>query len=249
MEPILELLIPFLLILGRVSGLFFALPVFSIEVIPAAIRGGAAAVISLALSFTIPIVIPDDTISALLCEIVLGLIMGFAVRLALVAIEVAGEVMGMQMGFGFAQLTDPMTREVKGPLTQIFLMGGAAMFLATGAHVEVFRALAASFTTVPPGSFAHLTTHWLETSLRKMGETFALGLRIGAPLILVAFATHVSFGLLTRVAPQLNVWALGFLFTIGTGLIAVTLFSPVITMELKELVQRGVDDLTYMVVP
>lgn len=237
------LLVPFALLVCRFGGLFLALPVFSTQAAPRTMRVALSVTLAIAFVSAMPHAVFDLPVSALafaaVSEVVLGYAVGFVARLVIGAIEFAAELAGMQMGFGFAQTMDPLTRQSSGPVTQLMTICGGLMFLAVGGHHLVLRAMSQLLRVVPLGTVTDLSGPWMLRTVDLGGEVFLSGVRIAAPLLFVAFATHVIFGLLTRVAPQLNVWALGFLFSIFIGLVAMILLSPVLGEELEVLVGSG----------
>lgn len=217
--------------LARVSGLIAGLPILTSEVAPMQVRGVATIVLTLAIGGTLPAL--DFMVlepNRLLFEFLLGLAMGLTVRVVAATVSIAGEVIGTQMGIGFQQLVDPMTQQMKGALSGIFDSVFAVLLFATGAYRELFRALRASYAIHPVGDVTGIGE--IARALADLAAgSFAHGLRIGLPLVAIACASQLTFGLLTRVAPQLNVWSLGFLVTIGAGMIAIAFFAPVMVRE------------------
>ncbi len=237
------LALPFVLLLCRFGGLFLALPVFSSQALPGRMR----VMLSVALAATFLVAVPHPAIDMSLgtlvlvafTELLLGYAVGFVTRLILASMELAAEFAGMQMGFGFAQTMNPLTRQSSGPVTQLLVTAGGLIFLVVGGHHQVLRAMASLFRILPLGSLRSVSSEWLHSIVGIGAGVFASGFRIAAPLLFVAFATHITFGLLTRVAPQLNVWALGFLFSISIGLVAMAILSPVLGGQLVQLVDSG----------
>ena len=133
-------------------------------------------------------------------------------------------------------------REPSGPFTRLLSSTVALMLFVTGGHREVLRAISSSFETLPAGS-SEFDATWTENLVEVGSELFVGGTRIALPLILAVFATQVSFGLLTRVAPQLNLWSLGFLASIGVGLICLAVFAPTFVTEIRDLIERAVLNL------
>ncbi|MEO1173103.1 MAG: flagellar biosynthetic protein FliR [Myxococcota bacterium] len=234
-------LAPYGFALARVSGLIAGLPMLTSEVAPFQVRGVAAIVLTLSIGGTLPAAsFATVEPSLLVLEFLLGLAMGLTVRVLAATVSIAGEVIGMQMGIGFQQLVDPMTQQMKGALSSIFDSVFAVLLFVTGAYRELFRALRASYSIHPMGEVTGIGE--IARALADLAaSSFAHGLRIGLPLVAVACASQLTFGLLTRVAPQLNVWSLGFLVTIGAGIFAISFFAPVVVRELAWLLSESID--------
>lgn len=258
------LVIGAMLVLLRVSGLLLTMPVFSLAIAPKRIRAGLAVVLAMPLAFSVPQALATQEIgvSALflsaLGELALGAAIGGVIRIVFAAMDVAAEVAGMQMGFGFASTVDPSTQQNTGIVGRIMGAVLTLVFLASGGHRDLLRALAASFDIFPSGGvFSTLangpaglaSSTWTAWAMERGAEVFIVGLRIAAPLIFVAFLSHITFGLLTRVAPQLNVWALGFTFTIGASLLALSVLAPTLVRESYVLVERGLALTEGMLLP
>ena len=235
------------LVLTRLGGFMVALPLFAGEVAPLRVRIAIDLVLALVLGLAGPGVQMESfstsrLVVAGLTEFLLGIFLGLVVRLTIAAAELSGELLGMQMGFGFSRLVDPMLDEQVGPLTRVITLVTGALFFITDGYRDVVRALAASLTAIPPGSAA-VNGRWAAFLMERASAMFAGGIRIAAPIVIAVFGAQLSFGFLSRVAPQLNLWAIGFLVTIGVGLICTALFAPSLVAEVRDLLQDGVGEL------
>ncbi len=243
--PDLHLLaVAFALVLTRVSGLMVTVPFLSIEIAPVRTRAALALVLAGLLTFGAPSAAAEvrsvgALAVAMLGELLLGALTGLVVRIALAAAELAGEVVGMQMGFGFARTVNPLMEEQSGALTRLISVTAGLLFFLTGAHRLVVGALAQSLHAVPAGSVSP-EPGWSEMLVDQGGAMFVAGLRIALPLVVTVMASHMVFGLLTRVAPQLNLWAVGFLVSISVGLLGLTVFAPALVVEVRTTLEDGV---------
>ena len=241
------LAVSFSLTLIRVSGVMAGFPVFGFEVAPAQMRILFAILLSFVFTSAMgPVPMPDSLFLAAAGEFFTGLFLGMLVRVAMAAIEVAGEAAGVQMGFGFQKSMNPLSKEQNGPITNmLFAIAGVLVFVS-GVHLEVIRGLALSFQAVPIGAAGFVGN--VETLVFDSAtEMMAAGFRISLPLMIVAMLTQLSFGFLTRVAPQLNVWALGFAFMIAMGFVALLLFAPYLVREIEAVMDRGMNNFMYTV--
>ncbi len=242
-----SLVLSYGLVLARVSGVAVALPIFSFEIAPVIFRAMFTLLISAALFVSMPAVpLPDDIVPALFMDFLNGVFLGLLVRLALAAVEVGGEIAGVQMGFGFQKTVNPLSREQSGPVTNLLFTMAGVLFFTSHSHHQVIRGMALSLKTMPLGGGVFKGD--IEGLVLNNGASMMeAGFLISLPLIVVSVITQLCFGLLTRVAPQLNVWALGFAFMIGIGIWALLLFSPNVGWSIHTFFDRSLEDFVSTV--
>jgi flagellar biosynthesis protein FliR len=233
----------------RALALFSALPVLGTRNVPVRVRIALAAFIAIAAQPMIPVsaevqAIPLDSPLAFALvaqQLLIGLALGFAVRLLFAGIEYAGELAGLQMGLNFAGFFDPISAS-QGTVTARF-MGTmvALLFIVMGGHLMVIAALVQSFAAFPiaPEPFAFLRA----TLPHQWGaEVFKLGLWIALPLIGMLLFVNLVLGMISRVAPQINIFAIGFPITVAVGLVGLLLTLPALqapfTMALEQMLMR-----------
>ncbi len=236
---ITPLLWPFL----RALALFSALPVLGTRSVPARVRVALAALIALAAQPSIPAppAVPLDSALAVMLvvqQLLIGIALGFAVRVVFAAIEFAGEIVGLQMGLNFAGFFDPVSAGAATATSRFFGTTIAWLFIVINGPLIVIAALVQSFTAFPvgPEPFAFLTA----VQPHRWGvEIFRTGLWIALPLIAMLLFVNLVLGAISRVAAQINVFAVGFPVTLGVGLIGLLLTLPLMqapfTMALERL--------------
>ncbi len=225
---IAPLIWPFL----RTLALFTAMPVLGSRAVPARVRIGLAAFIAFAAQPSLPPmpVVPLDSGLAVVLvvqQVLIGLSIGFAVRVLVAAIEFAGELIGLQMGLNFAGFFDPVSAS-QGTATARFLGTTVSwLFVVINGHLLVIAALGQSFTSFPvgPEPFEFLKA---AQPHRWGAEIFATGLWIALPLLVMLIFVNLVLGLISRVAPQMNVFAIGFPITVGVGLVGLFLTLPLL---------------------
>ena len=236
------LLWPFL----RALALFTALPVLGTRSVPTRVRIGLAAFIALAAQPSLPTLLPasvvalDSPLALLLVaqQLVIGLSLGFAVRLVFAAVEFAGELIGLQMGLNFAGFFDPLSAATATASSRFFGTMVAWLFIVANGHLLVVAALVQSFNAFPvaPEPFAFL--HQVQPQ-RWGAEIFSTGLWIALPLVTMLLFVNLVLGVVSRVAPQINIFAIGFPVTLGVGLLGLLLTMPALntpfTMTLERL--------------
>lgn len=237
------LLVPFMLVLCRLTGVALGLPYFAPEAVPVMGRVVLVLALALALSLAAPTyVIPTSwgaASMALIFEALLGLAIGFGVRLSLVGIEVAAEILGIQIGFGFDHTMNPLLPEQSTLVTRIMTAITGLVFLMAGGFHAVIRGLAEGLTAMPAGSIG-LERLGLDEIFYRAEAFFVSGARIAAPIAAVLLATHLSLALLSKIAPQLNLWAIGFIASVGVGLACLYVAAPTLLAEVQHAVDGAV---------
>ena len=202
-----------ILIFFRVAGVFWLLPIFSGRSIPAGYKAGLSLLIALLMFENVPlsnVPLADPYYLALLVvkESIIGLTIGFFVRVLFTSVYVAGEMAALQAGLGLARLMDPSMGTQVTELSQILNLLALLIFFSTDAHHIVLRGLFLSFKEVPLGA-ASFKGPLFEYLIQMTGKVFSMGLRIGAPLIVTLFLAELSLGILSRLVPQVNVFVEG----------------------------------------
>lgn len=230
----------------RVLALFSALPVLGQRMVPVRVRVGMAALIVLAAQASLPpmpAVALDSPLAFLLVlqNVLIGLTLGFAVRIVFAAVEFAGELIGLQMGLNFAGFFDPASGGQATASSRFFGTIVALLFIVINGHLLVVAAVVQSFHAFPvgPEPLALLRT----LAPQAWGsEIFALGLWIALPLVAMLLFVNLVLGLISRVAPQINVFAIGFPVTLGVGLLGILLTLPMMqapfTMALERMLSH-----------
>jgi len=216
--------------LTRVLALLAAAPVLGQTRIPMRLRIALAIAIVVAIAPTLPPMPPISPASAagvlvLATQIVIGVAIGFALRLVFTAVEMAGDLVGLQMGLGFAMFYDPTNVQHTPILGQFMGLLATLTFLALNGHLLVISAIADSFQTLPVAA-QPLGAGWFETLARHGAVIFAAGLQLALPLVITMLVVNLALGILTRSAPQLNIFAVGFPLTLAIGFGALILTLP-----------------------
>ena len=235
---ITPLIWPFL----RALALFSSMPVFSTRNVPARVRIALAAFIALALQGSLPPppeVALDSPLALLLVaqQLVIGLSLGFAVRLVFSAVEFAGEVIGLQMGLNFAGFFDPLSAASATAASRFFGTMVAWLFIVINGHLLVLMALAQSFTAFPVGPEPLAFLHQVQPQ-RWGSEIFSTGLWIALPLVTMLLFVNIVLGAISRVAQQINIFSIGFPITLGVGLLGLLLTLPAMSQPFTMVLER-----------
>ena len=238
LEWITPVLWPFL----RVLALFGALPVFAQRSVPMRVRVALAFMIAFCAQATLPTmaVIPLDSgpaVLAIVQQILIGASLGFAVRIVFAAVEFAGELIGLQMGLNFAGFFNPMTGGEATATSRFYGVAVSWLFIVTGGHLALIAAVVQSFQAFPvgPEPFAFLRA----VQPQVWGaEVFRLGLWIALPMIAMLLFVNLVLGIISRVAQQMNIFAIGFPITVSVGLIGMLLTLPMMQMPFTMAIER-----------
>jgi flagellar biosynthesis protein FliR len=224
----------------RVLGLLATAPVTSGGQFPNRGKIALALFVTLVIAptITLPTIDPASWagLAALARELAIGLVLGFMMRLVFVAVEMAAEIMGMQMGLGFAQFYDTHFAAPVPVLGRFFGLAATLTFLAIDGHLLLLSVLAETFTTLPVGGSMQ-ASFW--QSLSSAGGFFIYAaLSLALPVIAALLVTNLALGVLSRAAPQLNIFAIGFPVTLMLGFVAVLLSIPYFLPIFEQLVRR-----------
>lgn len=232
------LLWPFL----RTLALLGSLPVFSQRAVPMRVKVGFALFIALAMQPSLPampVVALDTPVAVLLIvqQLLVGLTLGFAVRLVFAAVELGGELIGLQMGLNFAGFFDPATASQGTASGRFFGTLVAFLFVLSNGHLAIIGALARSFEVFAVGDepFAFLRALQPQT---WGAELFTLGLWIALPLVGMLLFVNLVLGVISRVAPQISVFSVGFPITVTVGLIGMLLTLPLLEQPFAMALER-----------
>jgi flagellar biosynthetic protein FliR len=230
----------------RVLALFSSLPVLGQRTVPMRVRVALAFLIVVAAQASLPEMPPvaldsAEAFALVAQNVVIGLTLGFAVRIVFAAVEFAGELIGLQMGLNFAGFFDPSTGGQATATSRFFGTMIGFLFIAMNAHLLVTAAVVQSFHAFPvgPEPFAFLRA----LAPQAWGsEIFALGLWIALPLVGMLLFVNLVLGIISRVAAQMNIFAIGFPITLGVGLVGVLITLPMMnapfTMALERMLMR-----------
>jgi len=233
------LLYPFV----RVLALMSAAPLFSHDSVPVPVRIALAFLITAVLAPLLPstaFVSPFSAAGTLLVitQVLVGVAIGLTMQIVFAAVELAGDLIGLQMGLSFAGFIDPENSE-QSPLVGSFLsVTLMLLFLTLNGHLALIEALRGSFDTLPLG-----VTGWRAIDAAQLVATganmFATGLSLALPVVGALLLVNLALGVLSRAAPQLNLFAVGFPVTLMVGLLMLLLAAPFALPALQSVLEQG----------
>lgn len=243
----------FFLVLARISGIFVMSPFFgSVNILPR-IKAGLSLFISLTIFGVVRThinIIPNDLLTYSLLvfsEVVIGLIVGFMVTLVISAFQVSGELYSVPMGFGIVSTIDPLSQIEQPIISQIIGLFALLIFLGFGGHHMMLLAIYKSYEILPVltlGSCSILA----KTITTTFAAMFLTALKISMPVMGVLFLVTLGMGLLSKVAPMMNIMVLGWAITIVTGLITLIFLFPLLAKVAVSLYDRLFYDIDNLLI-
>jgi flagellar biosynthetic protein FliR len=227
---------------ARIATWLFFDPLLGNRAAPMTTRLAVALVLTVAVAPILPAgqhlsLMSGDGLLLLLQQIAIGAALGFSLRIAFAALEFAGQIMGLQMGLSFATLYDPVNGAQTPVVSQFLVLTTALILFAFNGHHVVIAALAQSFVDVPIG--AKLSTAGFIGVVQWGGDLFMTGLHIALPVTAALLATNLTIGMMTRAAPQLNIFAVGFPLTLGAGFLVLYLTLVYLPNSVEQLWGRA----------
>lgn len=239
MTTMMSYLWPFI----RIAAVLMLVPVLGAQVIPARIRIAFAVLMTMVIAPTLPAMgfIEPLSISGILIimqQVVVGLAMGFIVLMVFQMFIIGGQVIAMQTGLGFAALVDPGTNNSVPLVSQFYLIFVTLIFVALNGHLVFIELLAESFTLLPV-SDKLVSAEALWSLISFSAWMFKGAIQVAIPAIASLLLVNLSFGVMTRAAPQLNIFAVGFPITLTFGLIVVYLTIFTLEPHIQSMLDKG----------
>ena len=175
-------------------------------------------------------------------QMLVGIGMGFAAKTVFSALDLAGQFIGTQMGLGFATFYDPLNSSQTPVMTEFLTLISLLMFLSLNGHLLYIATLAQSFTAIPVSAIPLGAGSWL--NLAELGsKIFSAGLLLALPVMVALMITNLALAVLTRAAPQLNIFALGFPLTLTGGFVALAVSLNYLAVPLQSIFEFGLSAL------
>lgn len=237
-EQLSQLMWPFM----RVTGFLLVVPILSSSYIPATIKIIVAFIISLFIFPLVDIPMKIDPLSfsglfIIAQQIFIGVILGTILQLVFNAIIIAGENIALTMGLGFAQLSDPVNGVNIPVISQALTIFASLYFLALDGHIALIHLLVDSFTVLPITSVMSMDT--VVALLDWSGRMFVGAVMISIPAVTALLIINIAMGLMTRVAPQMNIFSVGLPVTLGLGFIFILATLPVILRVFQNMLNEA----------
>lgn len=243
--PILEylhpLVVPFVLVLSRIVGLFMFTPLLNSTTVPRAYKAFFAATLALAVFPHVAVNgVPDATVTDLptigmvmFSELLIGVIIGLIAGLPIAALQMGGYIMGYQMGLGLAQAYNPEMDGSDDVVSQLLFFMGITAYIAAGGLDLVYVSMLSSFEHVPIGGFVAANAP-LDLYVGLLTSGLQLAIRVAAPVMGIILMALLSMGFIMKTMPQINILSVGFAAKIMAGLFILTVSVGVIEAVLRD---------------
>ena len=211
----------FILPLFRIAAVLMTMPVFGTKMVPARIRLYFAVAITVVVVPGLPPMpeVNPLSLSGLLLiaeQIIIGAVFGLSLQLFFQVFVIAGQIVAIQMGMAFASMVDPVNGVNVAVVSQFLSMLVTLLFLSMNGHLVVFEVITESFTTLPVGDGLIVNHFW--DLAGRLSWVLGAALLLVLPAITALLVVNIAFGVMTRAAPQLNIFSIGFPLTLVLGL-------------------------------
>lgn len=238
-----HVILTFLFALMRVSLVLFLMPFFGGQTLPAPVKAALCLTLTFALWPRLPLAghelpaHPFGLALMLASELILGLVLGLAIRFLFAAIQTGGQLIGFQMGFTMVNAVDPDSGVSEAVTAHFLYMVSLLTFLTFNGHLYLLDGLLKSFDFIPPGGIN--VSHGLASQIFLLsGQIFLLAIQIGAPALAAILLTDLALALVSRAAPQMNVLIIGFPIKIGIGFLFLGIIFEIISLYVEGFISR-----------
>ncbi|MET0753988.1 MAG: flagellar biosynthetic protein FliR [Pyrinomonadaceae bacterium] len=238
----------FLVLVGlsfaRLVSFFSIVPFFGGAAVPARVKVATAMALVVILYPSIAASVPENQalgfgplgfIALLTKEVLVGFTLGFIASLVFEAVQVAGRIIDFQRGSTMAELYAPQIQSRVSELGQFKLQLAIVLFISIGAHRVFIKSLLQSYDFIPALTFPHFAPGWspaAELIVKMTAAVFTIGLQLAAPALIALLLTDLFFGIINRVAPQVNVFFLSMPVKMLVGVIVILIALPVIASRM-----------------
>jgi len=245
-EPLTRMVVPFMLVLGRVSGLVAAMPVFGWPSLPLRVRAGLALVLAIVFASVLPVDptlgdAPWPTVALILVrEVLTGAALGVAASVLYATVRQAGMIVTRQMGLAVAQEIDPVNGEPSQPVGHLLETCFTVFFLWAGGHRLLLRLMARSWDAWPIGQWPDMAAS-AEAILQASLAMLTFSLKLAAPMVAAFLVLAVVLAILARILPEMNILMASLPLRIGLGLFMAAALLPSLdgfTTELGRWIDR-----------
>ena len=233
----------FFLVIARVSPLFILAPLFSSKSLPARAR----TVVALAISIGLMPVVKHGTIDLdplafgglIIKEVIVGLAFAYALGAMFAALQAAGTLLDTLIGFSFGATVDPVTGTQSAVIQQMYSLFGVAIFIAIGGDAWVIKGLGRTYDSVPMLD-APAIGSLVQGAQVAFSGIFVSAFMIGAPVIIALIIVDAAFGIVSKVVPQMNIFAVGFPAKMIVGLTLLGATLPFVSGFIADQLQLSV---------
>lgn len=234
----------------RIAACFSVAPIFGANFVPARVKIALAGFTAYLLSPLLPPV-PDTVLFSLEGvqiigqQILIGLAVGFILQLAFDAVGLAGQLLANSMGLSFAFNVDPLRGASTAAVGQFYIILMVLTFLILDGHLAIIQLLADGFRTLPVGNVG-LGSQGLWGVVLIGGMLFAGAIQIALPALTALMVANLAFGLISRAAPTLNIFSVGFPISLAFGLVVLQFSLVGVQQGFIEMMRQAFNEATIL---
>ncbi|MGH1472215.1 MAG: flagellar biosynthetic protein FliR [Cellvibrionaceae bacterium] len=235
----------------RIGAFFLAVPIIGTQLVSARIRVVLSIMVTMLVAPLIPnsVIIPGlnlQTLIVVMQQIIIGIAMGFIVQIVFQLFVLAGQFIAMKIGLGFASMNDPSSGVTVTVISQFYMMTSTLLFLSLNGHLILVEVLTKSFSALPMSLSGLSQTGLME--IVSMGSwMFESALVVALPVLTSLLVVNIAFGVMSRSAPQMNVFAVGFPITLVFGLLLLWFSFTSFLPNYQTLVNEGLLKLNMII--
>lgn len=235
----------------RVAGMFATMALLSGRSVPVRLKLAIALAITLGITPALPpVAYRFETLSLLgmlitAQQVLVGMLLGIISSMVVNTFAVAGQILGMQIGLGFAAMVDPSTGQQVPVIAQFYLMLASLMFLTFDGHLMMVRVIVASFDAIPVGPYGADVDAFYYVATWA-GWMFAAAMTFAISAVVAILTMNLAFGVMTRAAPQLNIFSIGFPIKLVSGLLVLWLTIGNFVRHFEFQWDRGINALCFI---
>jgi flagellar biosynthetic protein FliR len=179
-------------------------------------------------------------------EVLVGLLLGFATSLVFVGVRYAGELISYDMGFSLANVFDPESGQNNPVVGEFLYLFTLLIFLLINGHHFILQAIQFSYSSIPIGGNT-LSESALSTLVALTGSVFVVAVKFAAPVVVALFLTNIALAILTRVMPQMNIFAVSMPAKVGVGIMVLMATAPLMAYVFKKLLTNFENNVLELV--
>lgn len=253
-------LVLFGLCFARFAAFLQIVPFFGGQVVPAQVKVATATALVIITYPSLLAELPTDGsplpfgavgfIGMLAKEVFVGFTLGFVASLVFEAVSVAGRIADFQRGSTMGELFAPQLQERVSELGQFKLQLAIVIFLTIGAHRFFISALVRSYEFIPALRFPHIEAGWTpaaEFLTLMTGSVLSIGVQLAVPIVITLLLTDLFFGLINRVAPQVNVFFLSMPVKMWLGIFVLAVMLPILVERFSYYFDQSYRAFEFMI--
>lgn len=234
----------------RIGAMLMAAPISGSQSVPVRAR----LIMAVALTLIIAPLLPPgprveifgfEWMMIILYQLMIGIVIGFVFQLIFAVAITGGGIIAMQMGLGFASMVDPQNGQQVPVLSQLYLMMTTLLFLAMDGHLIMIKVVADSFTILPIGMQGIDSDAFYKLAIWG-SDLFAAALWLSLPAVSSLLLINFSFGIMSRAAPQIQIFSIGFPITLMMGFVVIFYTLPGVVVQFGAIVDQIISLLDFV---